>query len=93
MKAWLVAVSVLLTLATSHASSATEVLPAWQSADFVMEEVVVTTTLPAWLNADFVLEEVVATASAEDIAAVRAERQQPRARIRLARSADVAASQ
>ena len=96
MKTWLAAIPALWTLATSPAISATEVVPAWQAPDYVMEEVVVTATRPAWQRAEFVLEEVVATATAEDVAAARAEHQQRRARqqrharIRVAQLADAA---
>jgi hypothetical protein len=83
----------LVTLATSTASVATELVPAWQAPGFVMEEVVVTATRPAWQRADFVLEEVVATATAEDVAVARAERaarQQRHARIHVALLAETA---
>ncbi len=49
------------------ARAASDIVPAWQSPDFVMEEVVVTArapVAPAWQAQDFVMEEVVVTASA-----------------------------
>ncbi len=52
-----VAALTLTGLATAHA---TEVEPAWRSADFVMEEIVVTAEAPA----SYYMEEIVVTAEA-----------------------------
>ena len=89
MNGWLIAVTALFSLSTASASSATEVVPAWQEPGFVMEEVVVTATietavLPAWQQPGYVMEEVVATATAEDVANAWREQMHRRARILVA---------
>ena len=98
MNGWLVAVTALITLSAASASSATEVVPAWQEPGFVMEEVVVAaslepTVLPAWQQADFVMEEVVVTATAEDVANAWREQMHRRARILVAQLAREASTQ
>ena len=51
MNGWLIAVTALFSLSTASASSATEVVPAWQEPGFVMEEVVATATAEDVANA------------------------------------------
>lgn len=92
MNAWLVAVTALITVSAASASSATEVVPAWQEPGFVMEEIVVTArveqaVIPAWQQADFVMEEVVVIATAEDVANAWREQMHRRARILVAQLA------
>ena len=82
-----ISVAAIFALSTATASSATEVVPAWQEPGFVMEEIVVTAVIPAWQGAGFVMEEVVVTATAEDVANAWRERLHRRARIHVSRLA------
>jgi len=81
MNGLFVSVAAIFALSTATASSATEVVPAWQEPGFVMEEIVVTAVRPAWQHAGFIMEEVVVTATAEDVANAWRERLHRRARM------------
>lgn len=72
MKTLATAAIAVLLVSISAAAYADEVKPAWQEADFVMEEIVATAPANsqglAWEEPGFVMEEIIVAANADDVA-------------------------